>query len=140
MLSKVCVIAFAAALVLVCVTAPWLFPWLTRYSEYLQGKETLLLGSTYAAAIPAAAALYSLHGLLHNITQEKIFVETNVLNLRKISWCCILAAVIFAVSSIYYILFLLLSVAMAFIGLILRVLKNVFAEAVRLKMENDYTI
>ena len=36
--------------------------------------------------------------------------------------------------------FLIVSAAAAFVGLILRVVKNVFAEAVRLKDENDYTI
>ena len=42
--------------------------------------------------------------------------------------------------SLYYMPFLIVSAAAAFVGLILRVVKNVFAEAVRLKDENDYTI
>ena len=36
--------------------------------------------------------------------------------------------------------FLLVAAAAAFIGLILRVVKNVFQQAMALKEENDYTI
>jgi hypothetical protein len=36
--------------------------------------------------------------------------------------------------------FLLLSIMAGFLGLILRVVKNVFEAAVELKAENDYTI
>ena len=41
---------------------------------------------------------------------------------------------------LYYMPFLLLSAAAAFVGLMLRVVKNAFAEAVNIKNENDYTI
>ena len=49
-------------------------------------------------------------------------------------------AVVDGLSALYYMPFLIVSAAAAFVGLILRVVKNVFAEAVRLKDENDYTI
>lgn len=92
------------------------------------------------AAVPAAAALYGLWRLLRNISEGEVFIPENVSILRLLSWCCIAAGLVCLFSALYYMPFLIVSAAAAFVGLILRVVKNVFAEAVRLKDENDYTI
>ena len=47
---------------------------------------------------------------------------------------------IFAASGFYYFPFWLLCGAAMFMALILRVIKNVFAQAEEIKRENDYTI
>ena len=60
--------------------------------------------------------------------------------LRARPWCCLLAAVPFGVFGIWRSLSIIVALAAAFFGLILRVLKNVFEKAVELKEENDYTI
>ena len=122
-LSKFCVCLFMLILAGVCIGAPWLF-----------------LVSTYTAAVPAAAALYGLWRLLRNISEGEVFIPENVSILRLLSWCCIAAGLVCLFSALYYMPFLIVSAAAAFVGLILRVVKNVFAEAVRLKDENDYTI
>ena len=44
------------------------------------------------------------------------------------------------VSCAYYIPFFFVAIAAGFVGLIVRVIKNVFAEAIALKDENDFTI
>ena len=93
-----------------------------------------------AAPAPAAAALYGLWRLLRNISEGEVFIPENVSILRLLSWCCIAAGLVCLFSALYYMPFLIVSAAAAFVGLILRVVKNVFAEAVRLKDENDYTI
>ena len=87
-----------------------------------------------------AAALYGLWRLLRNISEGEVFIPENVSILRLLSWCCIAAGLVCLFSALYYMPFLIVSAAAAFVGLILRVVKNVFAEAVRLKDENDYTI
>ena len=56
------------------------------------------------------------------------------------SWCCLAAGLIFLVSSFYYPAFFALCAAAVFMALILRVIKNVFAQAEEIKKENDYTI
>lgn len=94
----------------------------------------------HTAAVPAAAALYGLWRLLRNISEGEVFIPENVSILRLLSWCCIAAGLVCLFSALYYMPFLIVSAAAAFVGLILRVVKNVFAEAVRLKDENDYTI
>ena len=90
--------------------------------------------------IPAMGALLWLHKLLSNISDSRVFVDENVTLLRRISWCCFLAAGITLVSSRFYLVFLLISVAAAFMGLILRVVKNVIQQAVILRTENELTI
>ena len=47
---------------------------------------------------------------------------------------------IFGISGFYYIAFWALCVAALFMALVLRVIKNVFAQAEKIKEENDYTI
>jgi hypothetical protein len=86
------------------------------------------------------AALVCLHILLSNIKKEKVFIAGNVKLLRTISWCCFAAAFVMVFAAKYYLLLGLTAVAIAFIGLILRVVKNVIEEAVRIKTENDLTI
>jgi hypothetical protein len=103
--------------------------------------ENLTLGMYYVCCIPALAALFLLDRLLTNIRQERVFTEENVKALRAISWCCFAEAFILAAAALYFAPILLaVSAAVAFFGLILRVVKNVIAAAVALKAENDFTI
>ena len=98
------------------------------------------LATTYTTAIPAAAALYMMNRLLANIKREEVFTEKNTGYLRGMSWCCLAAGLIFLISSFYYPAFFALCAAAVFMALILRVIKNVFAQAEEIKKENDYTI
>ena len=60
---------------------------------------------------------------------------------RRISWCCTWAAVLCLPVGIWiYLPFAFLAVAAGFMALLVRVLKNAFAQAVRMKDELDYTI
>lgn len=59
----------------------------------------------------------------------------------RISWCCAGAAVLcLAAVFICYRPFAVLAAAAGFMALLVRVLKNAFAQAVRMKNELDYTI
>ncbi|MDR3295041.1 MAG: DUF2975 domain-containing protein [Clostridiales Family XIII bacterium] len=104
-------------------------------------QTPLIMGLYYACCIPALVALLCLDRLLGNIKKERVFVEENVKALRTISWCCFAEALLFAAAALYYAHILLVpAIAMAFFGLILRVVKNVIDAAVSLKTENDFTI
>lgn len=139
-LSKFCVYLFMVIFVAVCLLAPWLFRLLIQLRGEPMWKLPCFLAAIYAAAIPAAGALWDLRKLLCSIGQGDVFLPSNVAILRRLSWYCIAAGLIFLVSGLFYPPFLLLSASAAFVGLILRVVKNVFSEAVSLKDENDYTI
>ena len=69
-----------------------------------------------------------------------MLVSENVSAMRGLSWCCVAVCVITGVAGIFYFPFFFVFAASGFFALILRVIKNVFAYAVDVKDENDYTI
>lgn len=141
LLTRACVWLSAAALVLLCVGAPWFFSWFIQKRLILPPhSRDYFLVTTYTVAVPAAVALYMMNRLLANIRKEEVFTEKNTRYLRGMSWCCLAAGLIFLVSSFYYLPFFALCAAAVFMALILRVIKNVFAQAEEIKKENDYTI
>ncbi|MEG1782144.1 MAG: DUF2975 domain-containing protein [Oscillospiraceae bacterium] len=140
-LSKICIYIFFVSGVLLCIFAPYLLNLLVEMRpDVLKGKLPLLYLSVYCLSLPAFLALYNLYRLLDNIDKQLVFTQGNVSILRSLSWLCILAGVISLVSSLYYLPFLIVGILAAFVGLILRVVKNVFCEAVQLKADNDFTI
>lgn len=140
-LSRIIVIAFGFSLILSIVVAPQFFDWFidTRTIE-LSGTKGYFLASFYCACVPAAVLLISLYRLLSNIQKDQVFIKVNTTYLRISSWCCIVAAIICCISMIYYIPFIFVAIAAAFMALIIRVIKNVFSRAIALQEEADYTI
>ena len=138
-LSKACTVACGVVLALLCAASPWsrLFSVQIVYKNLTVNWYTVTL---IAFAVPAYTALVSLYRLLPRIRRGQVFVASNVRCLRIISWCCFGAAAVFLGSSFYSTSWVVLTVAAAFGGLILRVVKNVFAAAVALKDEHDLTI
>ena len=100
----------------------------------------VLLAAFYSCALPAAVLLWKLRSLLSAIGQGQVFTVRNVAALRHISWCCFVVAAICLGFGFAYLPIFFVAVAAAFMGLILRVIKNVFEQALILKEENDYTI
>lgn len=94
----------------------------------------------YACAVLAFTALFFLNKLLSNISRGKVFIGENVKLIRILSWCCYLVGIVLAVYSIWVYPFIVIAAAAAFFGLIIRVLKNVFAKAVQIQEENEGTI
>lgn len=94
----------------------------------------------YLCAVFAFTALFYLNRLLKNIAEDRIFIEENVKILRILSWCCYFVGIVMAIYSFEAYPFIIIAAAAAFFGLIIRVLKNVFAKAVEIKEENDATI
>ena len=138
-LSKLSVVIFMALLVAATVFAPWLVRQTFIYTDMI-GWERLFLITVYTGCVPAALLLISLFRLLQRIGRGKVFIQKNVNCLRRISWYCFAGAVISAVSVLYYFPWAMVAVAAAFMGLIVRVVKNVFARAVSLQDDADFTI
>ncbi len=140
-LSKICVYIFRALMIIIAAAAPKIFNALIRIrGYYLKGTLPYFLISTYTACVPRTVALLGLNRLLNNISAGQVFIDENVVIMRRLSWRCIAAGLIALVSCLYYMPFLIIAAAAGFVGLILRVVKNVFAEAVALKEYNDFTI
>lgn len=126
------------------VCGPWLVRWLmTTHHLNQEGPavEIVLLVLGYLCAALAFWMLYNLYRFLGRLEQGEVFVPQTVLALRRISWCCTWAAVLCLPVGIWiYLPFAFLAVAAGFMALLVRVLKNAFAQAVRMKDELDYTI
>ena len=136
----------AAVITLLIFTGPQFVQlWFSKYRGWAEISVikhiiTVFCACFYPSAILGYFTLYSLLKLLFNIKKDEIFTLKNVKYLRIISWCCFAVAIITLVGGVFYIPFLFITVASGFIGLMLRIIKNVMQSAVSLREENDLTI
>ena len=76
-----------------------------------------------------------------NLENDLVFVPQNIKWLRFISYGCLSAGLLLIIATVvYHKLFLVLSLAALFMMLIVRVIKNAFEQAVKMKEELDLTI
>ena len=147
-LSIVVCFAFALVLALGLFFAPWMVTkLLTAYRGIsVDGDEikeilSVFCACFYPCSVFGFITLYSLLRLLFNIKKDEIFIRQNIVYLRRISWCCFAVAFIILVGGIICIpSFIFGAVAAAFVGLLLRVVKNVMENAAEIKAENELTI
>ena len=90
--------------------------------------------------LPVLLAFYGLYKMLSNIQQGVIFSKQNTSSLRLVSWACFFAAVILLVAALNWPILVFASGVIGFLGLFVRVIKNMLSEAIVLKEENDFTI
>ena len=137
------ILAVKAAFVL-CVIAVVVMPYAAEVYKSLQMSEddvtVPLLITFYLCAAAGFVILFLLDRLLANIKKGEIFTEANVKALRILSYCCFFISAVTLVFAHFRFLSFIVTFAAAFFALILRVLKNCFEEAVRIKEENDFTI
>ena len=118
-------------------------PEIAGFYDTISGDEPVWLQFTVVVYVVLAFVimlLFILFRLLNNISKKVIFVSQNTKYLRIISWCCFLIAGILIVLGIWVTWSVLIAFVAGFMGLILRILKNVFEEAVSIRQDNDYTI
>ena len=139
-LTRVVVAGAIAGCGIMTVSGPWLTRWMVSAYALPPASGPVLLGMGYVCAVLAFVMLVSLYKFLRRIEAGAVFVPANVTALRRISWCCAGAAVVCLPAAYIYLPFAFLGVAAAFMALIVRVLKNAFAQAVHMKDELDYTI
>lgn len=139
-LSSICTKLVLALLVFFAAAAPLLVGKYIFYTGKLESITVPLLCTIYTCCIPAMAILVCLDCLLNNVKHNEIFIKQNVKLFRWISWCCFAVAFILVVSGFYYIFFVFAGVVAIFLGLMIRVVKNIFQVAIALKQENDFTI
>ncbi|MBQ8267726.1 MAG: DUF2975 domain-containing protein [Clostridia bacterium] len=146
-LSIVVCFIFVGILTAALFLGPWFVKtWFTVYRGWAENGEAmvdmlkLFSACFYPCAAFAYVTLYSLIKLLFNIKKDEIFIDKNVKYLRRISWCCFAVAVITLIGGVFYVPFLFVAVAAAFMGLMLRIVKNVMQNAVAISEENELTI
>lgn len=144
-LSRILACAATALIAALAFFVPYLSEW---YEDISIGKGffngisigvpmTVIL---YICEEFALAAMAALHILLFNISKDRVFVDSNTVCLRVISWACMLAGCAFFILGLLRFIFMTAAFFAVMLGLVIRVLKNVFEKAVELKSENDFTI
>ena len=119
-------------------------PWLVRlYAEYRHIKESgrIAIVAAFYGCLPfALTALVCLWRLLRNIRAERVFLETNSRLMAVVSWCCAGVAAVTLGACRWYPPLAFVTLSMAFLFLIVRVVRNCFIAAIALKEENSLTI
>ena len=103
--------------------------------------ENIILGLAYGALVFITLIDILLFMLLMKVKAGKVFTAESVGLIRGISWGCYLVAGVFCGLAAYFtFVALLVAFVAAFLGLCLRVVKNVIEEATEIKAENDMTV
>ncbi len=102
--------------------------------------RVFVLALAYGVLITFLAADCLLFALLLRVKNGLVFTDGTVAIIRGVSWCCLLLCPQFGALGIYFRLSWLLAFLCAFLGLCLRVVKNVMEEATQIKNENDLTV
>ena len=141
-ISLIICFASSAALVILVFTMPAFFRWFyyTLNGIYAEAVIKTVVTAFYFCAPFAAAALFLLIRLLLNIRKDKTFISDNVLYIRIISYCCYCVMIVTAVFGFKYFPLYVITFAMAVVGTLLRVMKNILQSAVEIKEENELTI
>ncbi|MBR7077645.1 MAG: DUF2975 domain-containing protein [Clostridia bacterium] len=150
-LSVTISIALTALMFLGTVVLAFFLP---SFLEYLLGLpdrngELLALTSTQRTVVYAAAytelflmasGLGMLFALLILVKRGSVFTKAAVELIRYISWCLIFMGFIMMSMAFLTLLAVAAGAAILFVGLTIRVTKNVIEEAVYIKEENDLTV
>lgn len=135
--------ALTWAVLILAGSALFFIPVVTDWYDAVSGKEPIKLVLNicfYICDAFAILAVWELNVLLTNISKQELFTDRNVKCVRIISWCCFGVAAVFCVLTFWRLLALMVAFIAAFVGLILRVVKNMLAAAKELREENDFTI
>ena len=139
--SRVLVWVFGV-LILILDWAVWpIYRWVMRFIVDMQFRDTvLLIICLYVCNVPGFMLLWCMDKLLRNLRQGKVFDSDNVGLLKKISICCFVVSII-SLSLCSRIYFLgIVALMTAFMGLIVRIIKNVFSSAIAMRSELDLTV
>lgn len=141
-----CVILFIG-----CIVAAVMLPWVSELLEYerngffingiiTEGQRTSVMTFGYIGIAAIALAVGMLFALLIRVKGGKVFTDKSVALIRGVSWACYLLALSFIGIGFTYNISFVAAFLAVFLGLCLRVVKNVLEEACRIKNENDLTV
>lgn len=144
-------IAISALFFALCIAGafilPVLVPILIEMPANIDSRElitesgrTLVMVVAYLILADMFAANCFLFSLLQRVKKGLVFTDKSVMLIRSVSWCCYIICLLFLVLGFYFQLAYVVSFLAFFLGLCLRVTKNVIDEATQIKNENDLTV
>lgn len=142
LLTRACLWLMTLAVFILLLGGPWIVPALQTHGiiYFYPHNAVPFFCTMYTGGIALLALMWHLGQLIKNISQNLVFVAENVTLLRRISWCCAVGGLIGIFSAFYYFSWIFVGLSASFVMLIVRVVKNVMAQAVELKEEHDFTI
>lgn len=134
-----------------CIFGILVLPWYTEGLISIHGSIADKASLTEAGKIIVKALVYSviavflitdllLFALLLRVKKGKVFSDKSVALIRSVSWCCFLLCFICSLLGCYYYTAFVISFISVFLGICIRVVKNVIEEATQIKSENDLTV
>lgn len=142
--TRGCVRAIAIVCVVLMMLGPRLVSFLMNNGRFYHSGPAVgvfALAVGYLLAALALGMLWQLDRFLGRLAAGAVFVPQNVAALRGISWYCAAAALIcLPVGALLYLPIACMGIAAGFMALLVRVIKNAFAQAVCMKDELDYTV
>ena len=146
-LSLVLTILFMVGLLAGAIILPWLVRTLIDLPDNVGIRDSITLAGrgfvlavAYAILAVCAVADGMLFFLLLRVRRGLVFTAESVALIRGVSWCGICMGVLFAMLGGYFQLAFIVAFSGVFLGLCVRVVKNVIEEATEIKAENDLTV
>lgn len=139
-LSRGCVVLFMILLASLDIGCYWAVKWFVGLRLMNWQYVFLMMLTIYLCSGFGWVLLARLWQLLDNIRLQLVFDLRNVKLLRQVSWCCVGAGAVCLVSCLYYLPFIAVAIAAGFMALIVRIVKNIFQQAIDMKAELDLTI
>ena len=145
-------IALSVIFSLVCIAGAFIMPTLaemlinakdsigSRGGDITETGRAFVLVLAYLVLAIVMLADVLLFFLLMRVRNGNVFTSQSVALIRGVAWCCLILALVFLGLGIYFQLALIVAFLAAFLGLSLRVVKNVIEEATEIKSENDLTV
>ncbi len=144
-------IILAVVFLIGCIVCAFVLPRITNVfinvDDGIGNRDEITLGGrvfvhilAYAILLDAIFADIMLLFLLMRVKNSLVFTEISVALIRGVSWCCMFIGLFFGLLCIYFQLASILAFAGIFLGICLRVTKNVIEQATIIKSENDLTV
>lgn len=144
-------IAISALFFVLCIAGAFILPMLVPLlidtpdnvgsrDLIIESGSTLVMVVAYLILADMFAANCFLFTLLQRVKKGLVFTPKSVMLIRSVSWCCYIICLLFIVLGFYFQLAFVVFFLAFFLGLCLRVTKNVIDEATQIKNENDLTV
>ena len=104
------------------------------------GGKTVLITLSYLMLLIIMTADILIFFLILRVRSGGVFTDKSVALIRGIAWCCFLISAVFCGIGLYFKLAFVVAFMAAFLGLCIRVVKNVIEQANKIKSENDLTV
>lgn len=130
----------ALAVIVLIFAFPRLLNWYQGFRPLgLHGAAAVSFG--FYLCVPVVLyALWCVDRIISYLLKDEVFVLANVRYVRRIRWCCAGVSLICLPAACFYQPLIFMVVIMAFLALIVSLVKNILAAAVELREENDLTI